>query len=121
MTKITTYALAITIALGLATATSSAHHAAATHEITRAIPAQTDAATARPSADTPAPAPKSDEAAKAEAPTDSAPANEKTPWWAIASILALAVSEALSLIPSLRSNGVLQAILGVVAKIFGKR
>jgi hypothetical protein len=59
----------------------------------------------------------------ADAPTPAAAETVKTaiPWWAIATIVAGVVGEILSLIPSLKSNGVVQLVLNILKTVFGKK
>lgn len=58
----------------------------------------------------------------ADAPTPAAAETAKAafPWWAIAAIVAGAVSEILSLIPSLESNGVVQLLKNIIGAVFDK-
>ena len=49
------------------------------------------------------------------------PASAGVPWWAIAGVVALALSEILSLIPSLESNGVVQLLKNIIKSIFGSK
>lgn len=54
---------------------------------------------------------------------DPAPApvpSASTPWWAIVSVIALALSEVLALVPGWKSNSVVQLILNGIRTVFGK-
>ena len=49
------------------------------------------------------------------APVDTV--KETIPWWAIAALVAGVVGEILSLIPSLKSNGIVQLVLNVLGYV----
>ncbi len=46
---------------------------------------------------------------------------DKTPWWAIAGIVALAFSEIVALVPRWKSNSVITWILNLVKAVFGPK